>query len=308
MSLISATHISKSYHNHIALDDVSFDIPENSIYGLLGPNGAGKTTLIRILTRIIRQDQGEILFDGKPLNDNLLQMIGYMPEERGLYKKMEVGEQVLYLAQLKGLSKAEAIKRSRYWFEKFELQSWWKKKLEELSKGMQQKVQFIVAVISEPRLLILDEPFTGFDPVNADLIKNELLELRKKGLSIILSTHRMESVEELCSHITLINHSKKIIEGSVKDIKKKYNTNQYEITFAGNKISFSNALWTGYEILDTQEEEDGLTKCRIKMLGNNKPNDLLSSLIQNVSVHSFKEIIPAMNDIFISLVNAKANN
>ena len=211
------------------------------------------------------------------------------------------------MAQLKGLSKAEAIKRSRYWFEKFELQAWWKKKLEELSKGMQQKVQFIVAVMSEPRLLILDEPFTGFDPVNADLIKNELLDLQKKGLSIILSTHRMESVEELCSHIALINHSKKIIEGSVKDIKKKYNTNQYKISFTGNKISFSNALWTGYEILDTQEE-DGLINCRIKMLGNNKPNDLLSSLIPYVSVHSFSEIIPGMNDIFINLVNEKSNH
>jgi ABC-2 type transport system ATP-binding protein len=305
--LLSATNISKAYHNHIALDDVSFEIPENSIYGLLGPNGAGKTTLIRILTRIIREDKGSIFFDGKPLDENLLQMIGYMPEERGLYKKMEVGEQVLYLAQLKGLSKSEAVKRSKYWFEKFELQSWWKKKLEELSKGMQQKVQFIVAVMSEPRFLILDEPFTGFDPVNANLIKNELLELRKKGLTIMLSTHRMESVEELCSHIALINHSKKIIEGSVKEIKKKYNTNIYEISFTGSKISFSNALWTAYEIIDTKED-DGMNICRIKMLGNSTPNDLLSALIPNVSVHSFKEIIPGMNDIFISLVNQKVDN
>ena len=269
MSLLSASQIKKAYHNHLALDDVSIQIPENSIYGLLGPNGAGKTSLIRILTRIIREDSGEILFDGKKLNHELVQSIGYMPEERGLYKKMEVGEQVLYLAQLKGLSKAEAIKRSKYWFERFELQGWWKKKLEELSKGMQQKVQFIVTVMSEPKLLILDEPFTGFDPINANLIKNELLELRKKGLTIMLSTHRMESVEELCSHIALINHSKKVIEGSVKDIKKQFKTNLYEVSFTGNKIAFSNALWTGYEIIDTQTEDEIIT-CRIKMLNNKK--------------------------------------
>ena len=302
MSLLSASQIKKAYHNHLALDDVSIQIPENSIYGLLGPNGAGKTSLIRILTRIIREDSGEISFDGKKLNHELLQSIGYMPEERGLYKKMEVGEQVLYLAQLKGLSKAEAIKRSKYWFEKFELQAWWKKKLEDLSKGMQQKVQFIVAVMSEPKLLILDEPFTGFDPINANLIKNELLELRKKGLTIMLSTHRMESVEELCSHIALINHSKKVIEGSVKDIKKQFKTNLYEVSFTGNKIAFSNALWTGYEIIDTQTEDEIIT-CRIKMLNNNTPKNLLESIIPHININSFKEIIPEMNDIFISLVN-----
>lgn len=304
MSLLSASQIKKAYHNHLALDDVSIQIPENSIYGLLGPNGAGKTSLIRILTRIIREDSGEILFDGKKLNHELVQSIGYMPEERGLYKKMEVGEQVLYLAQLKGLSKAEAIKRSKYWFERFELQGWWKKKLEELSKGMQQKVQFIVTVMSEPKLLILDEPFTGFDPINANLIKNELLELRKKGLTIMLSTHRMESVEELCSHIALINHSKKVIEGSVKDIKKQFKTNLYEVSFTGNKIAFSNALWTGYEIIDTQTEDEIIT-CRIKMLNNNTPKNLLESIIPHINIHSFKEIIPEMNDIFISLVNQK---
>lgn len=302
MSLLSASHIKKAYHNHLALDDVSIQIPENSIYGLLGPNGAGKTSLIRILTRIIREDSGEILFDGKILNHELVQSIGYMPEERGLYKKMEVGEQVLYLAQLKGLSKAEAIKRSKYWFERFELQGWWKKKLEELSKGMQQKVQFIVTVMSEPKLLILDEPFTGFDPINANLIKNELLELRKKGLTIMLSTHRMESVEELCSHIALINHSKKVIEGSVKDIKKQFKTNLYEVSFTGNKIAFSNALWTGYEIIDTHTDDEIIT-CRIKMLNNNTPKNLLESILPHINIHSFKEIIPEMNDIFISLVN-----
>ena len=304
MSLLSASHIKKAYHNHLALDDVSIQIPENSIYGLLGPNGAGKTSLIRILTRIIREDSGEILFDGKKLNHELVQSIGYMPEERGLYKKMEVGEQVLYLAQLKGLSKAEAIKRSKYWFERFELQGWWKKKLEELSKGMQQKVQFIVTVMSEPKLLILDEPFTGFDPINANLIKNELLELRKKGLTIMLSTHRMESVEELCSHIALINHSKKVIEGSVKDIKKQFKTNLYEVSFTGNKIAFSNALWTGYEIIDTHTDDEIIT-CRIKMLNNNTPKNLLESIIPHININSFKEIIPEMNDIFISLVNQK---
>ena len=304
MSLLSASQIKKAYHNHLALDDVSIQIPENSIYGLLGPNGAGKTSLIRILTRIIREDSGEILFVGKKLNHELVQSIGYMPEERGLYKKMEVGEQVLYLAQLKGLSKAEAIKRSKYWFERFELQGWWKKKLEELSKGMQQKVQFIVTVMSEPKLLILDEPFTGFDPINANLIKNELLELRKKGLTIMLSTHRMESVEELCSHIALINHSKKVIEGSVKDIKKQFKTNLYEVSFTGNKIAFSNALWTGYEIIDTQTEDEIIT-CRIKMLNNNTPKNLLESIIPHININSFKEIIPEMNDIFISLVNQK---
>src|SRR6187401_712979 len=215
--ILTIENIVKQYAGHRALDDVSMNIPQGSVFGLLGPNGAGKTSLIRIVTQITAPDSGRLLFKGSPLNSEHIRHMGYLPEERGLYKKMEVGEQALYLGQLKGLSRAEAMKRLKYWFEKFEMQSWWEKKIEELSKGMQQKVQFITTILHEPDFLILDEPFTGFDPINAELVKNELLALSRKGATIVLSTHRMESVEELCSHISLINQGKKILEGSVKE-------------------------------------------------------------------------------------------
>ena len=233
-------------------------------------------------------------------------MMGYLPEERGLYKKMEVGEQALYLAQLKGLSRAEAMTRLKFWFEKYEMQTWWKKKVEELSKGMAQKVQFITTILHEPRFLILDEPFTGFDPINAELVKNELLALKEKGATIILSTHRMESVEELCTHIALINQAKKILDGSVKDIRKQYKSNIYEIQYSGNKISFTHALWTGFELIDIKEESDH-SVATVKMVNHVSPNDLLAALLPNVQIIGFREIIPSMNDIFIRKVNESLN-
>jgi ABC-2 type transport system ATP-binding protein len=305
MNILSIQNVTKQYAAHRALDDVSMDVPRQSVFGLLGPNGAGKTSLIRIITQITAPDKGQIEFNGRLLQAEHIEEMGYLPEERGLYKKMEVGEQALYLARLKGLSRAEAIKRLKYWFEKFEIQAWWKKKIEELSKGMQQKVQFIVTILHEPKFLILDEPFTGFDPINAELVKNELLALRDKGCTIVLSTHRMESVEELCTHIALINNSKKILEGSIKEIRKKYKSSIYEVHYIGNKIGFTNALWTGYELLDVREEADH-TVARVKMLENQNPNQLLSALLPHVELVGFKEIIPGMNDIFIRTVAAHA--
>lgn len=302
MNILEIENVTKNYANHCALDNVTLHIPSNSVFGLLGPNGAGKTSLIRIITRITAPDSGRILFKGKALDADSTLKIGYLPEERGLYKKMEVGEQALYLARLRGLSRAEAMKRLKYWFEKFEIQDWWKKKIEELSKGMAQKVQFITTVLHEPEFLILDEPFTGFDPINAELIKNELLELRKKGATIVLSTHRMESVEELCSHIALINNSHVILEGSIRDIRKQYKSNIYEIQYHGNKISFTHALWAGYELVDLKEDHD-INRAQVRMLQNQKPNDLLAALLPEVEIVGFHEIVPSINDIFIQKVN-----
>ncbi|MCC6691118.1 MAG: ATP-binding cassette domain-containing protein, partial [Bacteroidia bacterium] len=238
MNLFTATHIVKRYANHLALDDVTLSVSKQSIVGLLGPNGAGKTSFIRIMNQITAPDTGELFFEGEKLNQKHIAQIGYLPEERGLYKKMEVGEQALYLAQLKGMSRAEAIVKLKIWFEKFEMVAWWKKKVEELSKGMQQKVQFIVTVLHEPKLLILDEPFSGFDPINANIIKNEIVRLKNNGSTVLLSTHNMGSVEELCDEIVLINNSKKILDGAVKDIRKAYRSNTYEIEFTGNMLGF----------------------------------------------------------------------
>ena len=271
---------------------------------MLGPNGAGKTTLIRIINQITAPDSGEIFFQGEKLKARHIENIGYLPEERGLYRKMEVGEQALYLAQLKGLSRAEALKRLRYWFEKFGIQDWWKKKVEELSKGMQQKVQFIVTVLHEPSLLILDEPFSGFDPINANLIKNEILELKAKGSTIIFSTHNMGSVEELCDHIALLNLSHKILDGSVREIRAAYKSNTYEISFAGNLLSFTHNLWTGAELLDTREEH-GIIHAKIKLLGKATINDVLASLLPHITLHGLREVIPSMDEIFISSVNGE---
>jgi ABC-2 type transport system ATP-binding protein len=302
--LLIANNITKEFQNFKALDDVSISVPAHSIFGLLGPNGAGKTTLIRIINQITGPDSGNVLFEGEKLQPKHIGRIGYLPEERGLYRKMEVGEQVLYLAQLKGLSRAEAMKRLKYWFEKFEIQTWWKKKIEELSKGMQQKIQFIVTVLHEPSLIILDEPFSGFDPINANLIKNEILDLKKNGSTIIFSTHNMGSVEELCDHIALINKSKKILDGSVKEIRQAHKSNTYEITFSGNLMAFTHNLWTGAELLE-KREEDGLSYVKIKLLGKASINDVLGSVLPHISLHGLKEIVPSMNDIFISRVSAE---
>jgi ABC-2 type transport system ATP-binding protein len=300
--ILNIKEVSKNYSSNKALNNVSIDIPRQSIFGLLGPNGAGKTSLIRIINQITGPDSGSIIFNGEKLSPKHIEKIGYLPEERGLYKKMAVGEQTLYLAQLKGLSKEEAKKRLLYWFEKFEMQGWWKKKIEELSKGMQQKVQFIVTVLHEPELLILDEPFSGFDPINAQLIKNEILELRKKGSTVIFSTHNMGSVEELCDNIALINKSEKILDGSVKEIRKTYRTNTYKISFKGNIIGFTNALWTGAEILEKITEEDVHT-ITVRLLNKVTSSQMLQAVLPNCEIISFAEIIPSMNDIFIQKVS-----
>jgi ABC-2 type transport system ATP-binding protein len=301
--ILEIRNVTKKYSNHTAVSDVSITVPKQSIYGLLGPNGAGKTSLIRIINQITAPDSGEIFFNGEKLNPKHVDFIGYLPEERGLYKKMPVGEQALYLAQLKGLKKAEAKKRLKYWFEKFEMQTWWSKKVDELSKGMQQKVQFIVTILHEPTLLILDEPFSGFDPINAQLIRNEILELRKKGSTVIFSTHNMASVEELCDHIALINKSHKILDGSVKEIRKSHKNNIFRISFKGNLMGFTNAMWTGAELLDKGKEEDDVNWAVIKIAKGVRSSQLLQELLPIVEIVSFNEVIPNMNDIFIARVN-----
>ena len=307
MELLKAQNIEKKFINHLALDNVNVSIPENSIYGLLGPNGAGKTTLIRIINRITAPDKGEVLLNGKPLQPEDVNRIGYLPEERGLYKKMKVGEQALYLARLKGLSRTDALKRLKYWFEKFEMQAWWDKKVEELSKGMAQKVQFVTTIIHEPQLLIFDEPFSGFDPINANMLKQEILDLKKKGATIIFSTHNMGSVEELCDHITLINKSRNILDGHIDDIRKKYKSDIYEISFNGETEKLVSALNEHYEIVDKMKinEHNGV---KVKLLHKTNENELLSLIIPSVEIISFKEIIPSMNDIFIKVVNEHKTN
>lgn len=302
MYLIQADKVTKQFAGHRALDTVSVNVPEGSIFGLLGPNGAGKTTLIRIINMITAPDEGIILFDGRPIKADDIHSIGYLPEERGLYKKMKVGEQAMYLAQLKGLSQSEALIRLREWFEKFDMTDWWHKKVEELSKGMQQKVQFIVTVLHRPRLLIFDEPFSGFDPKNANLLKQEILRLRSEGSTIIFSTHNMASVEELCDDIALINRSRKALEGNVREIRKRFKTNTYEITYTGNGV-ITAGLPAGCKVSNQYQEEE-MTRVRITMPGEGKPNELLKSLMPNVEIHGFREILPTMEDIFLTTVNA----
>ena len=296
--MLSIRNIVKQYAKHRALDDVSIEIEQGSVFGLLGPNGAGKTSLIRIINQITAPDQGEILLNGEKLNPSHISKIGYLPEERGLYKKMEIGEQMLYLAQLKGLSKADATNRIKYWFEKMGIQSWWNKKVEDLSKGMQQKVQFIATVVHNPELIILDEPFSGFDPVNAQLITNEILELNQKGATIIFSTHRMESVEQLCDSIALIHKSKKILDGKVKDIKDLYKNNTYKIAYSGVLDSVESSLFT---INEENKNEKG-THLTIQINPGFSSNDVLKFLIPKVQVTELTEIVPSMNDIFIQNV------
>jgi ABC-2 type transport system ATP-binding protein len=307
MNILSADNIVKVYAAHTALNDVSIHIPSNSIFGLLGPNGAGKTSLIRIINQITAPDSGSVLFNGEALSPKHISQIGYLPEERGLYKKMEVGEQALYLAQLKGMKRDDAKRKLKNWFEKFDIAPWWNKKIEELSKGMQQKVQFIVTVLHEPQLLILDEPFSGFDPINANLIKNEILELKKKGATILFSTHNMGSVEELCDYIALIHQSKKILDGAVKEIKQRYKNNVFELEFEGNMMGFTNALWTGAELIEHNSEGE-FNKAKVKLKGNTQANDLLTAVLPHIKIHSFKEIVPSMNDIFISTVSKENTN
>ena len=303
-NILEVDKVVKQYGDFTALNEVSLSVPKGSIYGLLGPNGAGKTSLIRIINQITLPDSGKILLDGEPLHPKHVQYIGYLPEERGLYKSMKVGEQCLYLAQMKGLSKAEAKQQLDYWFDRLEIKGWWNKKIQELSKGMAQKIQFVVTVLHKPKLLIFDEPFSGFDPVNANLIKDEILALKENGATIIFSTHRMESVEELCDHIALIHKSNKLIEGRLDDVKKQYRSNTFEVG-----ILTSNVEGLMYDL--TQKFQ--LTQTNFKSLndelkldiqiGNATPNELLHLLTQRGQVTHFVEKIPSVNDIFIKTIH-----
>lgn len=303
-TLLRAENITKQYANHKALDQVSLQVPAQSIFGLLGPNGAGKTTLIRIINQIIGPDEGNIFFGNEKLSPKHVHQIGYLPEERGLYKKMKVGEQALYLARLKGLSAYDAKKMLKSWFEKFDLMHWWNKKVEELSKGMQQKVQFIITVLHKPNLLIFDEPFSGFDPINVNLLKEEILKLRRDGATIIFSTHNMSSVEELCDHIALINKSKKILEGTVHQIRKDHASQVYEVELQHTAKPLRNILDDNYLIIK-EDVEAGHLRARIKIKNNTGPNELLRLLLPEIELVSFKELTPGMNDIFIKQVTGK---
>jgi ABC-2 type transport system ATP-binding protein len=303
MFIFEALNIDKSFGEFKALDDVSIHIPEGSVYGLLGPNGAGKTTLIRIINRITAPDRGELIFRGKRFGREDLIHIGYLPEERGLYKKMKVGEQALYLAQLKGLSKACAMSQLKAWFKKFDMTGWWNKKIEELSKGMAQKVQFMITVLHNPSLLIFDEPFSGFDPVNAGMLKKEVLELREKGTTIIFSTHDMASVEELCDHITLIDKSKAILEGSVNSIKQQYKANVFELEFEGNPEKLTAGMNGNFSLNSIEPIGEGKHLAKIQIPDVKKGNDLLSLAIKHFTILSFKEVLPSMNEIFIKAVS-----
>lgn len=301
MPLFEARNVVKQFGSFTALDNVSISVPEQCIYGLLGPNGAGKTTLIRIINQITGPDSGELFMNGKKLMPDDVQFIGYLPEERGLYKKMKVGEQALYLAQLKGLPRTEAMKRLKYWFRKLDIVDWWGKKIEELSKGMQQKVQFITTVLHEPKLIIFDEPFTGFDPVNANTIKNEILFLRERGATIIFSTHNMASVEELCDNITLINKAKTILEGSVSKIRSEWGGYEFDITLRGDASLASNDL---FSVLN-QQSENGKTSVRIKTAGETSTNDILNFSMRAGEILSFNPSLPSMNEIFIRVVESR---
>jgi len=303
-NLLAASRVTKRFGNFTALNNVSLEVPKGSIFGLLGPNGAGKTTFIRIINQITYPDEGSVHFNGEPLQPKHIVNIGYLPEERGLYKSMKVGEQALYLAQLKGLSKTEAKTRLKYWFDRLEIGDWWNKKIQELSKGMAQKIQFVVTVLHEPKLLIFDEPFSGFDPINANLIKDEILNLKEQGATIIFSTHRMESVEELCDHIALINKSNKILDGKLADIKRQYKTNTYEVGLEASeketlKKELGDKFITSEGNFKTLGEE---LKLRIQLTNGTTPNQLLSLLTQKATVTHFVEEIPTANEIFIKAI------
>lgn len=297
-NLLSVRGVSKQFAAHKALENVSIEVPRGRIFGLLGPNGAGKTTLIRIINHITLPDTGEVWFDGKPLSQEDVAQIGYLPEERGLYRKMKVGEQALYLAQLKGLSRHEAQKRLEVWFEKFQIMPWWNKKLEELSKGMQQKIQFIITVLHEPKLLIFDEPFSGFDPLNAELLKQEMLQLRDRGATIIFSTHNMASVEEVCDDIALIHRSQVRLQGNVQDIREQNRTGEFSLTTTSGQLTEQPDQFVILE----QRQQGALTTYRLKKQESLTNSALVQRLANEVEIRSFSEILPTMNDIFLRTV------
>lgn len=305
-NVLKVENVSKTYGKFTALNNVSISVPKGSVFGLLGPNGAGKTSLIRIINQITLPDSGKIYLDKEELKPEHVHQIGYLPEERGLYKSMKVGEQALYLAQLKGMSKSDAKKKLDYWFEKFNISSWWDKKIQELSKGMAQKVQFIVTVMHQPKLLIFDEPFSGFDPINANLIKDEILKLRDEGASIIFSTHRMESVEEMCEHIALINKSNKILDGKLSDIKSQFKENKFEVGLqCENKIELFNEIKEKFEVEKTDAESDIDLRMLVTLSANDTSTNLIKFLNSKAQINHFTEIIPNANDIFLKAV---ANN
>lgn len=303
MEALTVDKVTKRYTNHVALDQVSLSIPEKCIFGLLGPNGAGKTTLIRIINQIINADAGEIAIFGEKLQPKHIGTIGYLPEERGLYKKLKVGEQLVYFAQLKGLSRREAVEKSKAWIRKFEITDWWNKKVEDLSKGMAQKVQFISTVMHEPRLIILDEPFSGFDPVNAQVVTREIMELKEKGSTIIFSTHRMETVEDLCDHIALIDKAHKILDGSKRQVKDKFRSNTYVVEHRGAFQAPANE----YFVENQSHLEEDFFKTIIKTEGAINPNNLIRQLTELTEVHTFIEKVPTMNEIFIQLVKGETH-
>lgn len=304
MSFLKAENVVKQYRNHLALDRLSMIVPEQSIYGLLGPNGAGKTTLLRIINQITAPDSGSVIIDGHRITRNDLANIGYLPEERGLYKKMKVGEQALYLARLKGLSKQDALVKLKDWFTRLDIIDWWDKKVEELSKGMQQKIQFVTTVLHEPRLLIFDEPFSGFDPINASLLKDEILKLRDKGATVIFSTHNMGSVEEMCDHITLIDRSRSILEGSVSRIREEWAANEYDVVFREEALINGNSQ---YDVLKSNSE-NGKTIIRLKTRGDTDINKVVIDMTSKGKILSFNPALPSMNEIFIRVVEANKKN
>jgi len=303
MELLKIENVTKRFANHVALDDVSLSIPRGSIYGLLGPNGAGKTTLLRIINRITAPDAGRVLLDGKEITQDDVRLIGYMPEERGLYKKMKVGEQAIFFARLKGMSHKDATARLKEWFGKFGIEEWWNKEVGDLSKGMAQKVQFITTVLHEPKLLIFDEPFSGFDPINANLLKSEILALRDKGATIIFSTHNMSSVEEVCDHITLIDKAKNILSGNVDDIRHKHGANIFGIDYRGSEEVLLDALNGVCEIMESKPSPAGFNKMKIHIATDDQVRDVIAKANESVEIRSFSEMIPSMNDIFIRAVN-----
>jgi ABC-2 type transport system ATP-binding protein len=301
MNLLVAENVTKRFANHLALDSVSIAVPKGCIFGLLGPNGAGKTTLIRIINQITAPDSGQVQLNGRPLSADDVCQIGYLPEERGLYKKMKVGEKAIYLSRLKGLSRNDAIDRLKHWFVKFGIEAWWNKKVEELSKGMAQKVQFIVTILHNPSLLIFDEPFSGFDPVNVNLLKAEILQLKANGSTIIFSTHSMASVEELCDEISLINKSRVVLSGKVDEIRRNYGDNLVEVTYHGNNKDLAGILPPEYRIVE-EKELNGRQKATVQVLSEQPANRLLHLLLPHVEITEFRELIPSMNDIFIKVV------
>ncbi len=303
MEILKIENVTKRFASHVALDDVSLAIPEGSIYGLLGPNGAGKTTLLRIINRITAPDSGRVLFCGKEISAEDIYSIGYMPEERGLYKKMKVGEQAVFFARLKGMSRKDATARLKEWFQKFGIEEWWNKEIGELSKGMAQKVQFITTVLHEPRLLIFDEPFSGFDPINANMLKSEILALRDKGTTIIFSTHNMSSVEEVCDHITLIDKSRNILSGNVEEIRHRHGANIFEISYRGSEEALNGTLEGICEVMESKTSPAGYSRMKIHIATDAQVRQVIEAANKSVEIRSFSEVIPSMNDIFIRAVN-----